>query len=62
MSNALLASLSPGDAAPIQPHLKSIDLEHKRILYEAGATACLTKDQELDDIVEALKRAANGAG
>jgi DNA-binding NarL/FixJ family response regulator len=27
-------------------------------LYEAGATACLTKDQELDDIVEALKRAA----
>jgi hypothetical protein len=38
MSNALLASLSPGDAAAIQPHLKSIDLEHKRILYEAGAT------------------------
>ena len=27
-------------------------------LYEAGATACLTKDQELDDIVDALKRAA----
>ena len=29
-------------------------------LYEAGATACLTKDQELDDIVEAVKRAADG--
>jgi DNA-binding NarL/FixJ family response regulator len=27
-------------------------------LYEAGAAACLTKDQELDDIVDALKRAA----
>lgn len=31
-------------------------------LYEAGATACLTKDQELDDIVEAIERAADGAG
>ena len=27
-------------------------------LYQAGAAACLTKDQELDTIVEALKRAA----
>jgi DNA-binding NarL/FixJ family response regulator len=27
-------------------------------LYEAGASACLTKDQELDDIVDAVKRAA----
>jgi DNA-binding NarL/FixJ family response regulator len=27
-------------------------------LHEAGASACLTKDQELDDIVEAIKRAA----
>jgi DNA-binding NarL/FixJ family response regulator len=31
-------------------------------MYEAGAIACLTKDQELDEIVDALKRAANGAG
>lgn len=31
-------------------------------LYEAGATSCLTKDQELDVIVDALTRAANGAG
>ena len=31
-------------------------------LYAAGATACLTKDQELDDIVDAVKNAANGAG
>jgi DNA-binding NarL/FixJ family response regulator len=29
-------------------------------LYEAGATACLTKDQELEEIVDAVKRAANG--
>jgi two-component system, NarL family, response regulator DesR len=27
-------------------------------LYEAGATACLTKDQELEEIVDAIKRAA----
>ena len=27
-------------------------------LYEAGATACLTKDQELDEIVDAINRAA----
>jgi DNA-binding NarL/FixJ family response regulator len=31
-------------------------------LYAAGAASCLTKDQELDVIVEALTRAANGAG
>ena len=29
-------------------------------LYEAGATACLTKDQELDEIVDTVKRAASG--
>jgi DNA-binding NarL/FixJ family response regulator len=28
-------------------------------LYEAGAAACLTKDQELDDIVDALKKAGS---
>jgi DNA-binding NarL/FixJ family response regulator len=27
-------------------------------LFEAGAAACLTKDQELDEIVDAIKRAA----
>jgi DNA-binding NarL/FixJ family response regulator len=27
-------------------------------LYEAGVAACLTKDQELDEIVAALKQAA----
>jgi DNA-binding NarL/FixJ family response regulator len=27
-------------------------------LYQAGASACLTKDQELDEIVEAIKSAA----
>jgi DNA-binding NarL/FixJ family response regulator len=30
-------------------------------LFEAGAAACLTKDQELDVIVEAVKSAANGS-
>jgi DNA-binding NarL/FixJ family response regulator len=27
-------------------------------LYAAGATACLTKDQELETIVDAIRRAA----
>ena len=27
-------------------------------LFEAGAAACLTKDQELDEIVDAIKRAS----
>ena len=27
-------------------------------LYEAGAVACLSKDQELDEIVEAIRQAA----
>ena len=27
-------------------------------LYEAGAVACLSKDQELDEIVDAIRRAA----
>jgi DNA-binding NarL/FixJ family response regulator len=27
-------------------------------LYEAGAVACLTKDEELDDIITAIHRAA----
>lgn len=28
-------------------------------LYQAGASTCLTKDQELDAIVDAIKRAAS---
>lgn len=35
-SNLLLASLSAGDAAALQPHLKSVHLEHEKILFEAG--------------------------
>jgi DNA-binding NarL/FixJ family response regulator len=31
-------------------------------LYAAGAATCLTKDQELDVIVEAITRAGSGAG
>jgi CRP-like cAMP-binding protein len=35
-SNLLLASLSPSDAAALQPHLKSVHLEQQQILVEAG--------------------------
>lgn len=34
--NLLLASLSPADLAAIQPHLRLIQLEHRKVLYEAG--------------------------
>jgi CRP-like cAMP-binding protein len=35
-SNLLLVSLSPSDAAALQPHLKFVHLEQQRILVEAG--------------------------
>ena len=34
--NSLLASLSESDAAALRPHLKSIYLDHQRVLFEAG--------------------------
>ena len=36
----------------------SANLRERDALIEAGAVACLTKDQELDDIVAAIHRAA----
>ena len=36
--NLLLASLSEGDAAAIRPYLVSVQLVHKRVLFEAGDT------------------------
>jgi len=34
--NSLLASLSQSDAAALRPHLKSVQLDHERVLFEAG--------------------------
>jgi hypothetical protein len=31
-----LASLSESDAAALRPHLKSVQLEHERVLFEVG--------------------------
>jgi DNA-binding NarL/FixJ family response regulator len=36
----------------------SANLREVDALIEAGAVACLSKDQELDEIVEAIRRAA----
>ncbi len=36
----------------------SVNERETEALYEAGAVACLRKDQELDDIVAAIHRAA----
>jgi CRP-like cAMP-binding protein len=35
-SNAILSSLSAGDASALQPHLRAIQLPQKTVLYEAG--------------------------
>src|SRR3977135_667087 len=40
-TNLLLASLSPGDSAALRPHLKSVHLEHQKILYDAGDAIAL---------------------
>jgi CRP-like cAMP-binding protein len=34
--NLLLASLSESDAAALRPYLKSVHLDHQRVLFEAG--------------------------
>ena len=34
--NLILASLSESDAAALRPHLKSVHLDHERVLFEAG--------------------------
>jgi hypothetical protein len=34
--NSLLASLSESDAAALRPHLKSVRLDHEKVLFEAG--------------------------
>jgi CRP-like cAMP-binding protein len=36
--NLLLASLSPGDLAALQPHLKLVHFEQEKVLFEAGDT------------------------
>ena len=36
--NLLLASLSPGDLAALQPHLKLAHFEQEQVLFEAGDT------------------------
>jgi DNA-binding NarL/FixJ family response regulator len=35
----------------------SANLREVEALYEAGAVACLSKDQELDEIIGAIRRA-----
>lgn len=36
--NAMLSSLSAGDAAALRPHLKATHLQQKKVLFEAGDT------------------------
>jgi DNA-binding NarL/FixJ family response regulator len=39
----------------------SANMRERDALLEAGAVACLSKDQELEEIVEAIRRAADAA-
>jgi CRP-like cAMP-binding protein len=34
--NSLLASFSESDVTALRPHLKSVHLDHERVLFEAG--------------------------
>src|SRR6202012_3952339 len=34
--NSILASLSESDAIVLRPHMKSVHLEHEKVLFEAG--------------------------
>ena len=34
--NLILASLSESDATALRPHLKSVQLDHQKVLFEAG--------------------------
>src|SRR5260370_38019107 len=36
--NLLLASLSPGDLAALQPHLELVNFDQEQVLFEAGDT------------------------
>jgi hypothetical protein len=37
-TNAILASLSAGDSAALRPHLRTVHLESKTMLFEVGDT------------------------
>jgi DNA-binding NarL/FixJ family response regulator len=54
-ATAALRSSCPG--IPVVCLTASANAREVEALYEAGAVACLTKDQELEEIVGAIKRA-----
>jgi DNA-binding NarL/FixJ family response regulator len=59
--DGLQATKAVLDAAPgvaVVCLTASANLREVDELYEAGAVACLSKDQELDEIVEAIRKAA----
>jgi DNA-binding NarL/FixJ family response regulator len=59
--DGLQATRAVLDAAPgvaVVCLTASANLREVNELYEAGVVACLSKDQELDEIVEAIRKAA----
>ena len=60
--NGVQATRAVRDAAPevaVVCLTASANLREVDALYEAGAVACLSKDQELDEIVAAIRRAVD---
>jgi two-component system, NarL family, response regulator LiaR len=55
-TTAAIREACPGTAVVVLT--ASVESEEVDALYEAGAVACLTKDRELDEIVGALRDAA----
>src|SRR3954470_17128313 len=35
-ANAILSAISPGDSAALRPHLRTVHLESKNVLFQAG--------------------------
>ena len=58
-----VALARPEPAGSLRGHRVTASAGRREIaaLLEAGATACLRKDQELEEIVDAIKRAAESA-
>jgi CRP-like cAMP-binding protein len=58
--NLLLASLSPGDLAALQPHLKLVHFEQEQVLFEAGDTIDATYFPTSGQVVEAAMVGRDG--
>ncbi len=57
---ATVAILEAAPSAKVVCLTASVSRSEVGALYDAGAVACLTKDTDLDEIIEAIRDAAHG--